>query len=110
MSAGIRKYANADIGLSVTGVAGPGQSENKPAGLVYISLCDGKHTWVVKLMVGNAQNDRERVRNNAVTVALDLARRYLEHLPDVMDGYTNPDSPIPLNPEDFCLNMLNHRN
>lgn len=110
MSAGIRKYANADIGLSVTGVAGPGQSENKPAGLVYISLCDGQHTWVVRLMVGNAQNDRERVRNNAVTVALDLTRRYLEHLPKVMDGHTDPDSPTPLNPEEFCLGMLNMQN
>ncbi len=109
MSKGIREYANADLGLSVTGVAGPGQSENKPAGLVYISLCDGEHTWVVKLMVGNAQHDRERVRNSAVTTALDLVRRYLVHLPDTMAGYTDPDSPVPLNPEDFCLSMMNNR-
>ncbi len=107
MSKGIREFANSDLGLSVTGVAGPGQSENKPAGLVYISLHDGEHTWVVRLMVGKAQNDRERVRNNAVTVALDLVRRYLEFTPDVMSGYTDPDSPIPLNPEDFCFGMLN---
>lgn len=107
MSKGIREFAGADLGLSVTGVAGPGQSENKPAGLVYISLCDGVHTWVIRLMVGNAKNDRERVRNNAVTVALDLVRRYLEFLPDKMPGYCDPDSPIPLNPEEFCHGMLN---
>ncbi len=107
MSAGVRKYANADLGLSITGVAGPGQSENKPAGLVYISLCDGKHTWVAKLMVGNAQNDRERVRNNAVTVGLDLVRRYLDHLPKVMSGHTDPEKPTALNPEEFCLRFIN---
>lgn len=107
MSKGIRGFSGSDLGLSVTGVAGPGQSENKPAGLVFISLCDGEHTWVTRLMVGNANNDRERVRNNAVTVALDFVRRYLAHLPDKMSGYTNPDSPIPLNPEEFCHGMLN---
>ena len=107
MSKGIREFAGADLGLSVTGVAGPGQSENKPAGLIYISLCDGVHTWVIRLMVGNANNDRERVRNNAVTVALDLVRRYLEFLPDKMPGYCDPNSPIPLNPEEFCHGMLN---
>ncbi len=107
MSKGIREFAGADLGLSVTGVAGPGQSENKPAGLVYISLCDGTHTWVEKLMVGNAQNDRERVRNNAVTVALDLVRRYLAYLPDIMPDFTNPNSPTPINPEQFCLREIN---
>ncbi len=107
MSRGIREFAGADIGLSVTGVAGPGQSESKPAGLVFISLCDGQHTWVERLMVGKAENDRERVRNSAVTTALDLVRRYLEHLPTVMTGYTDPESPCTLNPEDFCLGMMN---
>ena len=107
MSKGIREFANADLGLSVTGVAGPGQSENKPAGLVYISLCDGEHTWVEKLMVGNAQNDRERVRNNAVTVALDLVRRYLAYLPCTMPDFTDPDFPTPIIPEQFCLREIN---
>ena len=108
MSKGIREFAGADLGLSVTGVAGPGQSENKPAGLVYISLCDGNHTWVTKLMVGNANNDRERVRNNAVTVALDLVRRYLAYLPYTMPDFTNPDFPTPINPEQFCLREINN--
>lgn len=107
MSKGIREFSGADLGLSVTGVAGPGQSENKPAGLVYISLCDGIHTWVEKLMVGNAQNDRERVRNNAVTVALDLVRRYLAYLPDIMPHFTDPMNPTTINPEKFCLNEIN---
>ena len=107
MASGIKAFANADLGLSVTGVAGPGCSENKPAGLVYISLCDGKHTWVEKLMVGRAENDREKVRNSAVATALDLVRRYLAFLPDCMPGYTDPDIPQVLIPEEFALGMLN---
>ena len=34
MAIGIRKVMNADIGVSVTGNAGPGAAENKPVGLV----------------------------------------------------------------------------
>ena len=107
MSRGILNYASADLGLSVTGVAGPGQSENKPAGLVYISLSDKNHTWVEKLMVGKAENDREKVRTCAVTTALDLVRRYLEFFPDTMPEFCTLDSTLPINPEQFALNMLN---
>ena len=38
MSEGIRKVMNADIGISVTGNAGPGAAENKPVGLVFIGV------------------------------------------------------------------------
>lgn len=107
MSEGIKNFSGADLGLSVTGVAGPGQSENKPAGLVYISLCDGKRTWVEKLMVVKAENDREKVRNNTVTAALDLVRRYLDYLPSILPGETDPESPTPLIPEQFATSMLN---
>ncbi len=107
MSRGILNYTNADLGLAVTGVAGPGQSENKPAGLVYISLSDKNHTWVERLMVGKAENDREKVRNCAVTTALDLVRRYLEFLPKTLPGQYSEDSPTPIVPEQFALSMLN---
>lgn len=106
MSQGILKYADADLGLSVTGVAGPGQSENKPAGLVFIALSDKTHTWVEKLMVGKAENDREKVRNCAVTTALDLVRRYLEFLPDTMPNSTSRENPAPIIPEQFAISML----
>ena len=106
MSAGIRKYANSDLGLSVTGVAGPGQSENKPAGLVYISLCDKEHIWVEKLMVGRAENDREKVRNSAVTTALDLVRRYLSYLPDKMPHSYDPSNPTIILPEQLATEVI----
>lgn len=107
MASGIRAFADSDLGLSVTGVAGPGQSENKPAGLVYISLCDGTHTWVEKLCVGRAENDRERVRNNAVTYALDLVRRYLDFLPETMPGYSDTRHIETIIPEQFATDMIN---
>ena len=47
MAIGIRGIMNADIGVSVTGNAGPGAAENKPVGLVYIGVLGG----VIALMV-----------------------------------------------------------
>jgi nicotinamide-nucleotide amidase len=106
MSEGIRKFANADIGVSVTGVAGPGQSEEKPAGLVYISLNDKFHSWVMKLMVVKAENDREKVRNNATVHALNLVRRYLEYYPEVMPDFTNKETAVCFLPENAAVNEL----
>ena len=103
MAEGIRRYAEADIGLSVTGVAGPGQSESKPAGLVFIALSDGEHTWVEKLTVGNASNDREKVRNTATATALDLVRRYLSYLPETMPRFTQSHDPVPFIPEEAAI-------
>lgn len=56
MAQGVKQLANADIGIGITGVAGPEPSEGKPVGLVYIALADGETVWVRKLTHG-AQND-----------------------------------------------------
>lgn len=87
MAKGIRDAANSDIGIGITGVAGPTSSENKPVGLVYISLTDGKNIWVRKLNAA-FNNDRERVRNAATLAALDLIRRYCLSTPQIMGGGT----------------------
>ena len=40
MAEGVKKLANADIGASTTGIAGPtGGTEEKPVGLVYVGIC-----------------------------------------------------------------------
>lgn len=107
MAKGILEFSKSDIGLAVTGVAGPASSENKPVGLVYIALCDKNRAWVEKLMVGKAEHDREKVRNTTVTHALDLVRRYLLYLPEVMPGFTDGDIPNIIIPEQAALGEIN---
>ena len=71
----IRELCNADIGVGVTGIAGPGGgSEEKPVGLVYIAVSNGhKHDVVQRRFFG----DRERVRRWASQQALDMVRKML---------------------------------
>lgn len=75
MAEGIRKRAKTDLGLSVTGIAGPtGGTEDKPVGLVYIALADDVRTEHRKLML---PGDRHLIRWRASQAALDLLRRRL---------------------------------
>jgi nicotinamide-nucleotide amidase len=71
----IREICKADIGVGVTGVAGPGGgSDEKPVGLVFIAVSTGhKHEVVHRRFFG----DRERVRRWASQMALDMVRRML---------------------------------
>ena len=74
MAAGIRKLANAHIGLSVTGIAGPtGDSENKPVGLVYIGLAVGDKLSSIKLNIPS-QLSRTTIRQRAANAALNMVR------------------------------------
>ncbi len=75
MAEGIRRVSGSDLGLSVTGIAGPGGgTESKPVGLVYIGLADekGVNSWEYKF-TGN----RDSVRQITVLSALDRIRRSL---------------------------------
>lgn len=75
MAEGIAKKAGTDIGISVTGIAGPdGGTLEKPVGLVYIGLYIKGKVKVKKL---NYYGDRQKVRNRTVTYALDFLRREL---------------------------------
>ena len=70
---GIRRRTKATLGLAVTGIAGPtGGSEEKPVGLVYCALADGKKTEGVERRFFG---DRERIRWWASQQALDMVRR-----------------------------------
>jgi nicotinamide-nucleotide amidase len=73
---GARTRLDADVGVGVTGVAGPaGGSAEKPVGLVWLSVAtpDGGHlTRSVNLPGGRAD-----VRDRATTVAMHLIRRAL---------------------------------
>lgn len=75
MAEGIRKQCKSSLGLAVTGVAGPtGGSEEKPVGLCFHALADGKKTDVVKRQF---PGDRERNRWYASQQALEMVRRKL---------------------------------
>jgi nicotinamide-nucleotide amidase len=75
MAQGIRQAAHADLGLSVTGIAGPdGGTEKKPVGLVYIALATPQG---VKTKEHRIFGDREQVRMRAAQMALDMVRKYL---------------------------------
>lgn len=75
MAKGIRRIAKADLGLAVTGIAGPaGGSETKPVGLVYIAL-DLKDFCMSQKF--NFRGSREEVRRLTVKKGIDLILQYL---------------------------------
>ena len=75
MAQGIRQTAKTDLGLAVTGIAGPGGgTEQKPVGLVYTALASAQG---VKTDEHRFLGNREQVRMKASQMALDMVRRYL---------------------------------
>ena len=75
MAQGIRQAAHTDIGLSVTGIAGPGGgTEKKPVGLVYTALASAQG---IKTAEYRFLGTREQVRIRASQMALDMVRKYL---------------------------------
>lgn len=75
MAIGARKAASADLGLSITGIAGPGGgTEEKPVGLVYVALAYEKGTYCKEL---NLWGNRNRIRNVTCLHAFDIIRRHV---------------------------------
>ena len=76
MAMGIRRVSGTDIGISVTGIAGPGGgTDEKPVGLVYIAL-DFKGQVSCR-KIDERITDRNRNRRHAVLSMLDLLNRNL---------------------------------
>ncbi|KHL96642.1 competence/damage-inducible protein A [Paenibacillus sp. LMG 31459] len=72
----VRMIGDSDFGLSVTGVAGPGYSERKPVGLVFVGLAErGRKTEVYEL---NLKGTRENIRLRTVKALLYRLWRRLE--------------------------------
>ena len=78
LAEGIRRKTECSLGLSLTGLAGPGGGEGpddgKPVGLVYIGFADGEDTQVKQL---NLFGDRDRIRFWSSQHALEMIRRIL---------------------------------
>jgi len=81
LAEGIRARTGASLGIAITGIAGPtlgtGPDAEKPIGLVYVALADGKETRVKEL---NLPGDRDRIRWWASQHALELIRMTLLEL------------------------------
>ena len=76
MARGIRERAGVSVGLSVTGIAGPGGATvTKPVGLVYIGLDDGSGEAILSEF--RFHGDRSVIKERAAQAALDLLRRWL---------------------------------
>ena len=78
MAEGAKKILKADIGMGVTGIAGPtGATPTKPVGLVYIGISNGEKTEVHKI---NANPDWERtdIKNFAAEYALYYLKLFIE--------------------------------
>ncbi len=81
MARGIRRASGSDIGLAVTGIAGPdGGSEDKPVGTVFVALA-GRSDCTAKRYRFNGS--RDRIRALTAFTAMDWLRRHLLSLPDV---------------------------
>ena len=77
MAVGVRRVSGADIGISVTGIAGPGSDgTDKPVGLCFIALDAEDMQTCEKVETG--KNDREYNRYVNASRALNLARIYIE--------------------------------
>jgi nicotinamide-nucleotide amidase len=76
MASGIRERANVSVGLSVTGIAGPGGgTEAKPVGLVYVGLDNGTGRPISREF--RFHGDRNVIKQRSSQAALDLLRRWL---------------------------------
>jgi len=75
MASGVRTLLRADVGLSVTGVAGPEEQDGQPAGTVFVGLSLGETLQHAALRL---PGDRPRVRAYSAISALDVLRRALD--------------------------------
>ena len=71
MAIGMYENADCDIAVSVTGIAGPDDAGDKKAGLVYISLYDGKTSTTMEYQ---GRSNREYNRRFSSLNALNMIR------------------------------------
>ena len=74
MAAGVRERTGANVGVSVTGIAGPGGgTPEKPVGLIWV----GVHASDAKARRFHVGGDRGEIRQRAAQAALEMVRRAL---------------------------------
>lgn len=76
MVRGVLEVSGAQIGIGVTGIAGPGGgTPDKPVGLVYIGI--GSKNDGIKVEKHNFHGNREQIKQSVANAALDSIRRLL---------------------------------
>ena len=84
MAKGVRAVSGADIGIGITGIAGPGGgSDEKPVGLVYMAVDSGFYCKTKKLMLSRGHKsdnyERDFIRNFAAMHALSFLIDAVNH-------------------------------
>jgi nicotinamide-nucleotide amidase len=75
MADGARRVLGCDVGLSLTGVAGPAEQDGMPAGTLFVGLATpGRATQAYALRLPGV---RDQMRQLSVISSLDLVRRWL---------------------------------
>jgi PncC family amidohydrolase len=76
MARAVCRQTRADVGIAVTGIAGPGgATESKPVGLTFLALADARtvlserHTW---------RGDRSHTKSASAQAALEMLKRFAE--------------------------------
>ena len=76
MAEGVRKVVGADVGLGITGVAGPDDQEGVAPGTIFVGIALPDQPTETRQL--RLPGDRERVRQYGAITALDLLRRALD--------------------------------
>ena len=75
MAGGVKKRFKSDLGLSVTGIAGPeGGSADKPVGTVYMGFKDKNNLFSKRYLF---PGDRGKIKQKTAETALENIKRYL---------------------------------
>ena len=78
MVKGVLDISGADIAVSVSGIAGPNSDNtNKPVGLIYLAISDGKETVVKRL---ENQFDTDVRNSNRISASDEALKMILERL------------------------------
>jgi nicotinamide-nucleotide amidase len=83
LAVGVREALGADLGVGITGLAGPDGDGVHEVGTVFIGLAAPEHVFVREVLI--TARDRQTVRLYACQHALDMLRRYLTGLPVIQE-------------------------